>query len=313
MLSKTSLLSPSTSSLAHDKRHILSQLPADSKVIAVAAARVYHAPFGAQHDSWAYSGLRGLMVFGRERITVRGDRKFGTGPGTSFEQKYWFRLIDMSSGKGVVWMHQITENFEYCLDKPFFHIFPGKTRMFGFCFEEDAEAGKFYKKVTGRLPAAGTRHRTPPCPRCPPTTRRFKKPLPPLPPKRLSPSMISSPAAGTFVHVSHVGFNDQGHIELSDNVEPGWTMMLTELHGHGVTEKVVKNDIDFVEGFWAGVKAVQAGNAPHEEQEQEHGASSPSPSNLGRREGRAADSVCSPRPSAGEKRRRVHRKPVERV
>lgn len=174
MVVKTSLRSPSTSSLAHDKRHILSQLPADCKVVAVAAARVYHAPFGRRQDSWAYTGLRGLMVFGRDRIAVRGDRKLGTGPGTSFDQQYWFRLIDMSTGKGVVWMHQITENFEYSLDKPFFHIFPGKvcpaatrmcttapqltrsqTRMFGFCFDEDMEADKFHKKITGRLPTAG--------------------------------------------------------------------------------------------------------------------------------------------------------------
>jgi len=232
-----------------------------------------------------------LVVFGRDRITVRGDKTLGTGPGTSFNQQYWFRLIDMSSGKGVIWMHQITDNFEYSLDKSFFHIFPGKTRMFGFCFDEDAEADKFHKKIVARLPAAGmslllahSLHFSDPIAHTEPAAKRMKKPLPPLPPRRISPSMISAPAAGTFVHVSHVGYDENGVIEMSDNIEPGWTMMLHELEGHGVPEQVVKNDAQFVDGFWAGVNAVHAGNAQHEEQER-----------------------------VGEKRRRVHRKPVERI
>jgi len=46
--------------------------------------------------------------------------------------------------------------------------------------------------------------------------------------------MVSAPAPGTFVHVAHVGFNAQGDIETSDDVEPGWTMMLRGIQGRGV-------------------------------------------------------------------------------
>lgn len=67
--------------------------------------------------------------------------------------------------------------------------------------------------------------------------------------------MISSPAPGTFVHVAHVGLDEKGRIETTPNVEPGWTMILEELHGLGVPEQMVKKDLNFVEGFLAGAKA----------------------------------------------------------
>lgn len=45
--------------------------------------------------------------------------------------------------------------------------------------------------------------------------------------------MVSPPAPGTFVHVAHVGINAQGGVEASDDVEPGWSMMLGEIQGYG--------------------------------------------------------------------------------
>ncbi|KAJ3001913.1 hypothetical protein NUW54_g6140 [Trametes sanguinea] len=74
-------------------------------------------------------------------------------------------------------------------------------------------------------------------------------------PRRVSPSMISSPAPGTFMHVAHIGIDGDGCIDASPNVEPGWTMILEELQGYGVSEKMVSQDLDFVEGFLAGAKA----------------------------------------------------------
>lgn len=72
--------------------------------------------------------------------------------------------------------------------------------------------------------------------------------------------MISSPAPGTFVHVTHVGYSQDGNIEASDNVEPGWTLILEELQGHGVNEKMVTENMDFIEGFLAGAQAAQNGD-----------------------------------------------------
>ena len=119
--------SSSTSTMSEDlKRQMLSSLPTDSKVIATASAKVYHAPFNSKADGWTFSGLSGTMVFGRNRITVHANRKLGSGPGESFEQTYWFRLVDPA--KGLVWIHQIPQTMDYSLDKPFFHTFSGKVR-----------------------------------------------------------------------------------------------------------------------------------------------------------------------------------------
>jgi len=66
--------------------------------------------------------------------------------------------------------------------------------------------------------------------------------------------MVSPPATGTFVHLGHVGFNSQGRVEASDDIEPGWTMMLEELQGYGVSNPLPDGDRDFVQGFLAGAK-----------------------------------------------------------
>lgn len=153
-----------------ERRLIVSKLPDDAKTLAIAPARIYQAPFGAREDGWAYTGLSGMLVFGRDRVVMHADRPLGAGPGTSFERRYWFRLVDTAAGKGVIWIHLIPAEFQYRFDKPFFHVFQGKvgistsimenfkwthgcdhylqSRMFGIRFEEDAHAEKFYRKVS---------------------------------------------------------------------------------------------------------------------------------------------------------------------
>ena len=96
------------------KRHVMSYLPPDSKVLCLAPARIYHSSFGARADSWTFTGLRGMLVFGRDRTTSTQD--------------YWFRLVDVDSGKGIIWFHQIPCDIDYHADKPFFHVFSGCVR-----------------------------------------------------------------------------------------------------------------------------------------------------------------------------------------
>lgn len=133
-----------------ERRHIVSKLPEDAKILALAPARIYQAPFGAREDGWAYTGLNGMLVFGRDRVVVHADRPLGAGPGTSFERRYWFRLVDTAPGKGVIWMHPIPAEFQYRLDKPFFHVFQGKVSFFA------SELNK--KKLTRSLAEQDVRH-----------------------------------------------------------------------------------------------------------------------------------------------------------
>ncbi|CDO68594.1 hypothetical protein BN946_scf184996.g25 [Trametes cinnabarina] len=238
------------------KRQVLSYLPPDSKVLATASARIYHSAFNAAPDAWTFTGLRGMLVFGRNQISIHPDRPFALGEGaTSIEQSYWFRLVDLDSGKGIVWFHQIPPNLDYQADKPFFHVFSGCSRMFGFRFDEDLDAEHFLKRVTSRIQitAPGTpKSKANMTKSTSPSTRtRTVFPVP----RRISPSMISSPSPGTFMHVAHLGVDSEGYIDASPNVEQGWTMILEELQGYGVSEKMVSQDLDFVEGFLAGAKA----------------------------------------------------------
>ncbi|PIL29200.1 hypothetical protein GSI_09249 [Ganoderma sinense ZZ0214-1] len=282
------------SSLSHDdRRTIYDYIPSDCKVIAAAPARIYHSSFGASADDWASTGLRGMLVFGRNRITVYPDRPLGGGEGTSFEQNYWFRLIDVDTGKGIVWFHPIPHELDYHADKPFFHTFSGASRMFGFRFDEDHDADKFHKRVTSRVQISAPRAAKPqPQPyRAPAPPPPVPIPVPgavayPSPPHGGSPppayslpvpvaeplqspggrkpgagagpvstGMIGAPSPGSFVHVAHVGLDAQGRVESSPGMDPGWTMLLEELQGFGVTEKMAAKDFNFVEGFLAGAKA----------------------------------------------------------
>ncbi|EMD37063.1 hypothetical protein CERSUDRAFT_124041 [Gelatoporia subvermispora B] len=241
---KPSARSQTASSVSQDQQEtILSHLPAESKVVAVASARIYHAAFGAKPDSWVFSGLKGILVLGRDRTTLHPDRKRRD---AALEQNYWFRLLDTGSDKGVIWIHNIADALEYQLDKPFFHIFAGQTRMFGFCFGEDSEAEAFYRKLSARIRLTA------------PSQRKHRKLTTPSPRRRVSAAMISAPAPSTFVHVAHVGYDEKGHIEASDGVGPGWRIMLDELRGYGVSENMVEKERDFVDGFFAGAKAASA-------------------------------------------------------
>lgn len=134
--------------------------------------------------------------------------------------------------------------------------------MFGFLFEDDAEAARFLRKVSThvRTSTAGER-----CHRAPSVCRRLTVPSPTGSPasrkgtvarkislglgvgrqaRRLTPGMVSGPAKGTFVHVGHVGFDAAGRVEATDSVEPGWAVMLGELSG---------GRIDGLDGFFKGV------------------------------------------------------------
>ncbi|GJE86311.1 Wiskott-Aldrich syndrome protein -like protein [Phanerochaete sordida] len=216
--------SSSSSSLSDDaQRHLLSCLPDDAKVLACASAKVYHTPFHSKAD-WTYSGLAGTLVFGRSDA-ARGRTL------DSAEQSLWFRLVDPA--KGVVWIHQVPDALDYGLDKPFFHTFSGKSRRFGFRFDDDAAATALLAQVTSHVRAPGELRRP-----APPTARALTPPAGPArrtsrkgavgqrvaPPQRLAPALVSAPAPGSFVHVAHVGVDTQGELEARN--ADGWLLML---------------------------------------------------------------------------------------
>jgi len=65
--------------------------------------------------------------------------------------------------------------------------------------------------------------------------------------------------------VSHVGYNEKGLIEASENLDSEWGRVLEQLQGHsiapeglqehGVSKAMLAKEADFVQGFLKGVEA----------------------------------------------------------
>lgn len=71
---------------------------------------------------------------------------------------------------------------------------------------------------------------------------------------RLNPAIISAPEPSSFVHVAHVGINADGIVETSKDIDPSWAVLIKDLHGYGISQDLVVENLDFIEGFFAGAK-----------------------------------------------------------
>ncbi|KAG6829592.1 hypothetical protein H0H87_010741 [Tephrocybe sp. NHM501043] len=128
----------------HPSTTISGLSPDTYTIFAVADARIYHAELTTKTPEWCYSRMKGTLVFGKDS---EPEEHLGYRPPAINEtHSYWFRLLDRTSGKPI-WMFKVPAGFVYELDRPFFHAFQGKSRRFGFLFEDDDEASTLAKKV----------------------------------------------------------------------------------------------------------------------------------------------------------------------
>lgn len=226
---------------------------------AVASARLYHTQLNVKNCEWSYSRLKGTLSFGRDW----SSKSAGQG-GAQDSEKYWFSLVDKDTGRAV-WMFKIPPGMDYQVDRPFFHVFQGRTRKYGFLFEDDEEAAVFSNKVASQFSRGGSECSSLPLPvyivilpETPKRSRSLKsigtksKSLP------VSISMISSPTPNSFQHVSHVGVNKkEGVFEASKDLDAPWRITLSDLQNYNVREVEHK---DFSEGFWKGVENISRNN-----------------------------------------------------
>lgn len=75
--------------------------------------------------------------------------------------------------------------------------------------------------------------------------------------------MISSPTPDSFKHLAHIGLNQtNGTIETSKDLDPSFREILADLRmqtGSNVTESVVLEHLDFIQGFWKDIDTIQRG------------------------------------------------------
>ncbi|KZT25883.1 WH1-domain-containing protein, partial [Neolentinus lepideus HHB14362 ss-1] len=214
---------PTQSTLSDDdKAKVKSVVPkSNNKIIHAGLARIYYAH--PDPNNWSYAGLQGALV------ATRDTSKNGT---------IYFRMVDLSGTRGVIWEHETYEGFEYFQDRPFFHSFPGDECMVGFVFADEGEAKVFHKKVTNAL----SKNKSPSKPKAK-SAKSKSKTL-----GKIDKSMISGPTHGSFIHVAHMGYDAEKGF-TSTNVDPSWMAFLDQLQSMGVDRNVIEHDMEFIQKF----------------------------------------------------------------
>ncbi|KAF9269460.1 hypothetical protein L218DRAFT_850339 [Marasmius fiardii PR-910] len=214
-----------------------------------ASAKIYHAKFGVEPPEWQYFHQRGKVIFGRDEECPRETGSDGSRSSVSLSDRpigimdaecYWFRLLDPNSGK-VNWLFPVPENLTYSMDKPFFHMFNGRSRLWGFLFEDDAEGNAFGEIVRRHLPTPTGTPSLRSKERSASVSERTSK---------VTTAMISLPRSSSFAHLAHIGINDNGEVEGSDGVDPSWSRVVSESQVNtGNRYTVTKDTIGCFHGF----------------------------------------------------------------
>ncbi|KAJ3930089.1 MAG: hypothetical protein NXY57DRAFT_963007 [Lentinula lateritia] len=128
-----------------------------SRVLAQVTVKLYHAKFSGMEYDWQYFNQRGTIQFCLNNCEA--DVELSTTEESAspklIEADYWFRLRDELSGK-ILWTFSIPEECRYHIEKPFFHIFNGRSRMWGFLFDRDEDGYVFGQSVQAHLPTSAT-------------------------------------------------------------------------------------------------------------------------------------------------------------
>ncbi|KAI8050814.1 hypothetical protein BDF22DRAFT_734854 [Syncephalis plumigaleata] len=204
-----------------DKAAIKKALPSKvNKILTATVARLYVAY--PDPEVWTYTGLMGAIVLLRDQ---------------SRNNAFFFRLVDLMNGQGVLWEQELYNDFYYHQDKPFFHTFEIDNALAGFAFADEHEAGVFYKKVIGRESAKLARKRG-----GNDSGRgsggflfgsRSKKQR-----SKIDKSQISLPM--DFRHLSHIGWDPDKGFDMT-NVDPSWKLLIEDLGKYGISADALKD------------------------------------------------------------------------
>ncbi|QPG76353.1 hypothetical protein FOA43_003741 [Brettanomyces nanus] len=116
-----------------DKEKVKRTVPKPSnKIIDATVARLYIA--FPDSSSWVFTGLSGAIALVDDLV------------GHSF----FFKLVDISGNRGVLWDQELYVDFQYNQDRLFFHTFELDDCLAGLLFENKSDAQNFYKRVTHR-------------------------------------------------------------------------------------------------------------------------------------------------------------------
>nr|XP_019006771.1 wiskott-Aldrich syndrome protein [Kwoniella mangroviensis CBS 8507]OCF70232.1 wiskott-Aldrich syndrome protein [Kwoniella mangroviensis CBS 8507] len=230
----------STTLSSDDKAKVKKAIPSSSstnKIVTATVARVYQCKSGSQ--SWSYAGAEGALVFCADK--AKGG--------------LWFRVVDLSSYRGVIWEHELPNEIEYNQEKPFFHSWQGDNSHFAFVFASEQEAHDFYKKVANRSKYA-TKVKEDKKEKASTSTPTKKKKG-----GKIDKSLISGPSAGSFKHVAHMGFDSEKGFS-SSGVDPSWQILLEQLSMKGISAKDIQQNEKFIKDFVQQQGGIEKATAP---------------------------------------------------
>ncbi|WWD02399.1 hypothetical protein V865_000438 [Kwoniella europaea PYCC6329] len=230
----------STTLSSDDKAKVKKAIPSSSstnKIVTATVARVYQCKSGSQ--SWSYAGAEGALVFCADK--AKGG--------------LWFRVVDLSSYRGVIWEHELPNEIEYNQEKTFFHSWQGDNSQFAFVFASEQEAHDFYKKVANRSKYA-TKVKEDKKEKASTSTPTKKKKG-----GKIDKSLISGPSAGSFKHVAHMGFDSEKGFS-SSGVDPSWQILLEQLSMKGISAKDIQQNEKFIKDFVQQQGGIEKATAP---------------------------------------------------
>lgn len=118
---------------SQDKELVKRAVPKSAnKILDAAVARLYVAL--PDQDNWKWTGLMGALVLVDDLIG----------------HTFFFKLVDLVGGRGVLWDQELWVDFNYSQDRLFFHSFEIEDCRIGFLFDEPSAAQHFFKRVSHR-------------------------------------------------------------------------------------------------------------------------------------------------------------------
>ncbi|KAJ9123171.1 hypothetical protein QFC22_001364 [Naganishia vaughanmartiniae] len=239
-------MSPPGTLSADDKSRVKKVLSSSNKILTATVARVYEARQG--ETQWRYTGTQGCLAF-------CSDKNVGG---------LWFRVVDLTGSRGVIWEHELPLEINYVQEQAFFHTFGGDESQFAFVFPSETEAYEFYKKVKnrGKYLKSATKVAEKHNPTLSPAPKEKKKRKGLL--GRIDKAFISKPKEDSFKHVAHMGYDSEKGF-TSVGVDPSWQALLDSLGSQGISEQQIKENEQFIKDFVSqngGINAVQTAMQP---------------------------------------------------
>ncbi|KAJ9065672.1 hypothetical protein DSO57_1017078 [Entomophthora muscae] len=206
-----------TLSNAGDKTTIKKLLPSSSnKILTATVVRLYQAH--PDPRTWSYTNVIGAIALVQDKS--RGH-------------KFFFRIVDLQENKGILWEHELSPNFIYKNDTPFFHTFGTKDHVVGLSFADDNEAATFYKKVLAREKK---------CQKIKEINSSSKNKTK----GKIDKSLIGKPM--DFKHLGHIGYDSNAGFS-AHHEDPEWQKLFSQLGVDGSAQEQAFSDTKTMESL----------------------------------------------------------------